>query len=100
MKPAPSCRSGVVAPRSSAVVALVMATVFAVGTLDGCARHVVQLGDHGVVVTSGQRGWYTKKVVTKRAPETLFAEDGTICRVAPDRFAHTAAGDMVNCNWQ
>ena len=49
----------------------------------------------------GQRlGWYTKKVVAKRAPETLLAEDGTICRVAPDRFAATRTDTAVHCNWQ
>ncbi len=42
----------------------------------------------------------TKQVVTKRAPETLLAEDGSACRVSPDRFAGTAVGDLVRCAWR
>ena len=51
-------------------------------------------------MTSARIGWYTKKVMTKREPETLLAEDGTICRVSPDRFRATKSGSAVLCNWQ
>ncbi len=64
----------------------------------GCARAQTRPG--GIVVGSSQVGWATKAVVTKRAPETLLAGDGTICRVSPDRFRGTAVGDRVDCNWQ
>jgi hypothetical protein len=69
----------------------------------GCASHrrfVEPVGASGVVVKSDRLGWYTKQVVAKRAPETLLADDGTICRVAPDRFKGTDTGAAVYCNWQ
>ena len=67
----------------------------------GCARPVVEpKPGGGVTVTSARIGWYTKKVMTKREPETLLAEDGTICRVSPDRFRATKSGSAVLCNWQ
>ena len=54
----------------------------------------------GIVVSSANTGWATKKVVEKQPPETLMAEDATICRVSPDRFKDTAVGALVPCNWQ
>ena len=71
----------------------------------GCARPATTVvgagtGGGGVVVESAPLGWGTKEVVTKRAPETLVARDGTICRVAPDRFRDTETGALVRCNWQ
>jgi hypothetical protein len=66
-----------------------------------CVRPIIEPGPTGgAVVKSARLGLYTKKVVAKRAPETLVAEDGTICRVAPDRFSATEAGTAVYCNWQ
>jgi len=44
-------------------------------------------------------GWATKVVLTKQAPETLIAEDGTVCRVAPDRYRETEPGSAVACSW-
>jgi hypothetical protein len=82
-----------------------VASTLAVGTLlasaASCARPFVEPGQRGgVTVKSARLGWYTKKVVAKRAPETLLADDGTICRVAPDRFRATDTGAAVYCNWQ
>jgi hypothetical protein len=65
-----------------------------------CARPFVEPNPGGVTVKSARLGWYTKKVITKREPETLLAEDGTICRVSPDRFRATKSGSAVLCNWQ
>lgn len=81
------------------------AAVFALGAVtaatSSCAGRFVEPGPTGgAVVKSARLGWYTKKVVAKRTPETLLAEDGTICRVAPDRFSNTATGAAVYCNWQ
>jgi hypothetical protein len=45
-------------------------------------------------------GWATKRVISKQNPETLVADDGTVCRVAPDRYASTEVKAMVSCNWQ
>jgi hypothetical protein len=69
-------------------------------TAAACAGRYVEPSPAGVMVKSARIGWYTKKVVTKQPPETLLAEDGTICRVSPDRFAATKSGAAVYCNWQ
>ena len=45
-------------------------------------------------------GWASKRVLSKQSPETLLAEDGTVCRVAPDRYAGTEVKAMVYCDWQ
>lgn len=90
-------------PRSNRVVRpiadsiLVLLLVAAVGCP---GRHVEVEPGGGVVVRSRQTGWYRKEVVTKQAPERLIAEDGTICRVSPDRYAATKIGTVVYCNWQ
>ena len=60
----------------------------------------VRTGSGGVVVRTDATGWRTKNVVAKRPPEALLADDGTMCRVAPDRFRDTAEGTAVYCNWQ
>ena len=66
----------------------------------GCVHPHIEPRPGGAVIKSTRTGWYTKKVVTKTPPETLLAEDGTICRVAPDRYAHTDVGTLVYCDWQ
>jgi hypothetical protein len=47
-----------------------------------------------------QLGWATKQVATKEPPVTLVATDGTVCRVAEERYARTDAGAFVACTWQ
>ena len=55
----------------------------------------------GVRVDQGARlGWSTKRVLTKQEPSTLIAQDGTICRVTPDRFKDTQVGRDTACDWQ
>ncbi|HUQ99860.1 MAG TPA: hypothetical protein VM166_10420 [Gemmatimonadaceae bacterium] len=56
-------------------------------------------GGFGVQV-GPQLGLATKRVMYKQAPETLVADDGTVCRVAPDRYASTEVKAMVSCEWQ
>ena len=41
----------------------------------------------------------TLEVVTKQAPDALFARDGSTCRVAPDVYAATRVGTMFRCSW-
>ena len=54
-----------------------------------------------VGVETGRRvGDGFKHVLTKQPPETLVAADGTVCRVSPDRYADTAVGDRVRCDWR
>lgn len=82
-----------------AAAALAIGALAAAAT--SCAGRFIEPGPTGgAVVKSARLGWYTKKVVAKRAPETLLAEDGTICRVAPDRFRATGTGTAAYCNWQ
>lgn len=77
------------------------ALVALAASVAGChPRHVERTPGGGVVIKSDRFGWYTKKVVTKQPPETLYAEDGTICRLAPERFRETAVGALLYCNWQ
>ena len=54
----------------------------------------------GVRVDQARLGWAKKRVLTKQEPSTLIAQDGTICRVAPDRFHDTQVGRDTECNWQ
>ena len=70
--------------------------------LSGCGGRppVIQPTPNGAVVSNARIGLYTKAVLTKKEPDTLLADDGTICRVPPDRFRDTAAHTLVYCNWQ
>lgn len=78
-----------------AMLALAMLPAFA-----GCAPRHVEPRPGGIVVRSDRTGWYIKAVIAKDPPETLLAEDGTICRVSRERFRATAVGTAVRCNWQ
>ena len=40
-----------------------------------------------------------KAVVTKEAPTSLIAADGSRCLVGEDKYAHTDLGDRVWCVW-
>lgn len=55
----------------------------------------------GISVEQGtQLGWATKRVITKQEPSTLIAQDGTVCRVSPERFKDTRVGRETVCEWQ
>jgi len=67
----------------------------------GCVRSpYIDPAPNGVVVSSGRLGLYTKEVMTKKDPDTLVANDATICRVSPDLYRSTKLHSMVQCNWQ
>jgi hypothetical protein len=70
--------------------------------VSGCGPRppVIEPAPNGAVVRSARIGLYTKAVLTKKEPDTFLAEDGTTCRVPPDRFRDTAAHTLVYCNWQ
>ena len=88
-------------PASASHILLALAFGVLTSAAAGCRpRHIEAGPGGGIVVKSAQLGWYTKRVVTKQAPETLFAEDGTICRLSPERYRETAVGEMLYCNWQ
>jgi hypothetical protein len=40
-----------------------------------------------------------KAVITKEAPTSLIAADGSRCLVGQDKYAHTDIGDRVWCVW-
>jgi len=66
-----------------------------------CMRPLyVDPAPNGAVVKSAKIGLYTKEVMTKKDPDTFVADDATICRVSPDRYASTRVHSMVYCNWQ
>jgi len=70
--------------------------------VSGCGSRppVIEPAPHGAVVTTARIGMYTKAVMTKKEPDTLLADDGTICRVSADRFRDTAVHTLAYCNWQ
>jgi hypothetical protein len=70
--------------------------------LSGCSARppVIEPAPHGAVVKSARIGMYSKSVMTKKEPDTLLADDGTICRVSEDRYRDTAVHTLAYCNWQ
>jgi hypothetical protein len=70
--------------------------------LSACSARppIIEATPNGAVVRSARTGLYTKAVLTKKEPDTLLADDGTICRVPADRFRDTAVHTLVYCNWQ
>jgi len=40
-----------------------------------------------------------KKVASKEAPNTLVADDRTICFVTPEDFRAISIGDSISCVW-
>jgi hypothetical protein len=70
--------------------------------LSGCSGRppIIEATPNGAVVRTARTGLYTKAVLTKKEPDTLLADDGTICRVPADRFRDTAVHTLVYCNWQ
>lgn len=61
------------------------------------------VGDHpGAMATSPEPALAsetTREVLSKRAPDTLVARDGSSCRVEAKVYAATAAGSQFRCRW-
>jgi len=78
--------------------------LFLMGVATACSpapARVTPSPSGGITVERGvQLGWATKRVVTKQPPSTLIAQDGTICRVSPDRFKATDVSRDAACDWQ
>jgi len=74
----------------------------AASVLAGCQLNG-PVGDHpGTVATSPEPALAaatTREVLTKRAPDTLIARDGSSCRVGATVYAATAAGGQFRCPW-
>jgi hypothetical protein len=70
-------------------------------SVDACTRPpYIDPAANGAVIRAARLGLYTKEVMTKKDPDTLVADDLTICRVPPDRYKSTQAHTLVYCNWQ
>jgi len=78
------------------VAALVLA-VLGWAQVEACTGGM-RAGAGGIGVSTARTGPGRKKVVAKRPPALLLAEDGTGCDVAPDRFRDTAIGALVDCH--
>lgn len=74
----------------------------AAAAVSGC-RVRGPVGDHsGTPATSPDPALVsatTREVLTKRAPDTLIARDGSSCRVEAKVFAATAIGSQFRCPW-
>lgn len=79
-----------------------LSLALAVSALCGC-RLNGPVGDHpGTMAPSREPALIsetTREVLTKRAPDTLIARDGSSCRVGADVFAATAPGSQFRCPW-
>jgi hypothetical protein len=50
--------------------------------------------------TSGaQPGYAVKLVRAKEAPATVLGDDGSLCRLAAERFDRVDVGDWLSCEW-
>ena len=73
--------------------------------VDACARQPVRVHTEPAtgamfVETGVLLGYAPKRVLAKSPPETLIAADGTVCRVAAERFRRTEPGRVAACAWQ
>ena len=73
------------------------------GTAAAGCRVNGPVGDHpGTLATSPEPALVsetTREVLTKRAPDTLIARDGSSCRVEAKVYAATAVGSQFRCPW-
>jgi hypothetical protein len=50
-------------------------------------------------VAHPQVGFAIKQVVGKIEPQSLEADDGSVCRTSRDRFERTRTGKWIACSW-
>jgi len=67
----------------------------------GCARpdYADTWPDRLSLSAGPQPGYGIKQVVEKQAPETLIADDGSVCRVSPERFSRAREKRWISCHW-
>ena len=69
----------------------------------GCQSGGHLVGDHpGTMATSPEPSLITettREVLTKKAPDTLIARDGSSCRVGAKVYAATTVGSQFRCPW-
>lgn len=66
-----------------------------------CARpDFAESWPHRFTLSGGpQPGYAIKRVVEKREPAILLADDGSVCRTSIQRYAATPVGSWANCDW-
>lgn len=53
-----------------------------------------------VTGTSGaQPGYAIKMVRAKEAPTEVLGDDGSLCRLTPERFSEVDVGEWLACEW-
>lgn len=71
--------------------------------VSGCATRVDRVfGVPGRLNTGSygaQPGYEVKLVSAKEGPAEVVGDDGSLCRLTPERFARVAVGDWLVCEW-
>jgi hypothetical protein len=49
--------------------------------------------------SGAQPGYAIKMVRAKQAPSKVIGDDGSLCRLTADRFAHVEVGEWLACTW-
>jgi hypothetical protein len=70
--------------------------------ISSCARpDYAEWWAHRFMLSAGpQLGYAIKRVVEKQHPITLLGDDGSACRTSAQRFAGTAIGAWIACEWK
>jgi hypothetical protein len=69
----------------------------------GCAPRADQVFTApGRLVTGSsgaQPGYAIKLVRAKQAPDEVVGDDGSLCRLTPERFTKVGVGEWLACEW-
>lgn len=69
----------------------------------GCAPRADQVftapGRFASGSSGAQPGYAIKLVRARQAPAEVVGDDGSLCRLTPERFAKVAVGDWLSCEW-
>lgn len=81
-------------------IALLLA---AVSLITGCASRADQVFTAPGRLTTGssgaQPGYAIKLVRAKQDSTEVVADDGSLCRLTPERFPQVEPGRWIACNW-
>jgi hypothetical protein len=77
--------------------------VLAVFLVSGCSPRADQVfvAPARLVTGSsdGQPGYAVKLVRAKQAPAEVVGDDGSLCRLTPERFRKVDVGEWLACEW-
>ena len=69
----------------------------------GCAPRADQVftapGSLVMGSSGAQPGYAIKLIRAKQAPAAIVGDDGSLCRLTPERFAKVEVGDLMACEW-